>query len=137
MAATESAVSVSVLPVLSKLRKIKHVNSSVATVIPEIGFDDEPISPVSREDTVTNRNPKITISAAANNPCQLKPSPRLGIAVMARTRAMLPASVTQMGKSRSVRLTTGLPSPSRGPAAVRSRNPAITEPKISGSAGAC
>ena len=38
--------------------KIRQVSSSVATVIPEIGFDDEPISPVSREETVTNRNPK-------------------------------------------------------------------------------
>ena len=31
--------------------------SSVATVILEIGFDEEPISPVRREDTVTNRKP--------------------------------------------------------------------------------
>ena len=39
-------------------RKIKHVIKSVATVMPEIGLLDEPISPVRRDDTVTNRNPK-------------------------------------------------------------------------------
>ena len=33
--------------------------------MPEIGFDDEPISPVRRDETVTNRNPKSTISTAA------------------------------------------------------------------------
>ena len=38
-------------------RKIRQVSSSVATVMPEIGFDDEPISPVSRDETVTNRKP--------------------------------------------------------------------------------
>jgi hypothetical protein len=30
----------------------------VATVIPEIGLEEEPISPVSLELTVTNKNPK-------------------------------------------------------------------------------
>src|SRR5436305_1488149 len=41
-----------------------HVNRSVATVIPEIGFEEEPISPVSRDDTVTNKNPNRTIMSA-------------------------------------------------------------------------
>src|SRR5687768_12912917 len=45
-------------------RKTRHVNSSVATVIPEIGFDDEPTSPVRRDETVTNKNPSIRISKA-------------------------------------------------------------------------
>ena len=36
-------------------RKTRQVNSKVATVIPEIGLDEEPISPVSREETATNR----------------------------------------------------------------------------------
>ena len=34
--------------------------------MPEIGLDDEPISPVSRDETVTNRNPNSTIMAAAD-----------------------------------------------------------------------
>src|SRR4051812_27750456 len=45
-------------------RKIKQVKRSVATVIPEIGFEDEPTSPVRREETVTNKKPKITIKIA-------------------------------------------------------------------------
>ena len=44
--------------------KIRQVSSSVATVMPEIGLDDEPISPVSRDDTVTNRKPNSTIRTA-------------------------------------------------------------------------
>ena len=36
----------------------RQVNSSVATVMPEIGFDDEPISPVNRDETATNKKPK-------------------------------------------------------------------------------
>ena len=37
-------------------------------VIPEIGLDDEPITPVIRELTVTNRNPNRTIMHAADQP---------------------------------------------------------------------
>ena len=33
-------------------RKIRQVNSSVATTMPEIGFNYEPTSPVRRDDTV-------------------------------------------------------------------------------------
>src|SRR5436853_16528 len=65
MPPTESAVtkygSGAVHP---RIRKIRHVNKRVATVIPEIGFDDEPTSPVSRDETVTNKNPKMTIRRA-------------------------------------------------------------------------
>src|SRR5437762_1665868 len=34
------------------IKNTRHVSNSVATVMPEIGFDDDPISPVSRDDTV-------------------------------------------------------------------------------------
>src|SRR6188768_3050899 len=43
-------------------RNTRQVNRRVATVIPEIGFDDEPTSPVRRDETVTNKKPRITIS---------------------------------------------------------------------------
>ena len=36
----------------------------MATVIPEIGLDDEPISPVRRDDTVTNKKPNNTMRNA-------------------------------------------------------------------------
>src|SRR6266513_339651 len=49
------------------IRKTRQVSNSVATVMPEIGFDDEPISPVKRDETVTNRKPKATISKAPRN----------------------------------------------------------------------
>ena len=56
-------------PTIPSPRNIRHVNSSVAMVMPEIGLLDEPISPVRRDDTVTNRNPntrtrKAPVSAA-------------------------------------------------------------------------
>src|SRR5512139_4044379 len=41
--------------------KIRQVTSSVAIVIPEIGFDDEPISPTMREETATKKKPNTTI----------------------------------------------------------------------------
>src|SRR6267143_3441817 len=46
------------------IKNTRHVNSSVATVIPEIGFDEEPTSPVKREETVTKRKPNAMISNA-------------------------------------------------------------------------
>ncbi len=46
-------------------RNTRQVMSSVATVMPEMGFEDEPISPVSREDTVTKRKPRITMRTEA------------------------------------------------------------------------
>src|SRR4051794_4683657 len=45
--------------IIPRPRKIRQVINSVATVMPLIGFDDEPISPVKREDTVTKRKPNI------------------------------------------------------------------------------
>ena len=47
-------------------------------VMPEIGFEEEPISPVSREETVTNRNPNTRIMTAPRNPCTLMPRPSAG-----------------------------------------------------------
>ena len=38
---------------------------SVAMVMPEIGFDDEPMSPVMRDETVAKKNPKTRMSTAA------------------------------------------------------------------------
>ena len=38
-----------------------HVMISVAIVMPEIGFDEEPMSPVMRDETVAKKKPKTTI----------------------------------------------------------------------------
>src|SRR2546422_6485088 len=64
MAPMESAVTKYGGAVQPMIKNTRQVSSNVATVMPDIGFDDEPISPVSREETVTNRNPKPTIRSA-------------------------------------------------------------------------
>src|SRR5436189_1402946 len=60
----ESAVTKYGGAVQPMIKKTRQVSSSVATVMPEIGFDDEPTSPVRREETVTNRKPNATMSSA-------------------------------------------------------------------------
>src|ERR671914_563839 len=60
----ESAVTKYGGAVQPMIRKTKQVSNNVAPVIPEIGFDDEPTSPVSRDETVTNRKPNAMIRIA-------------------------------------------------------------------------
>ncbi len=47
------------------MTNVRQARRSVATVIPEIGFDDDPISPVRRDETVTKRKPNTTMRIAA------------------------------------------------------------------------
>src|SRR2546425_6048946 len=56
----ESAVTKYGGAVHPMIRNTRHVKSNVATVIPEIGLEDEPTSPVRREETVTKRKPNAT-----------------------------------------------------------------------------
>lgn len=81
----------------------RQVSSSVATVIPEMGLDEEPISPVSREETVTKRKPNSTMNKAPTRPSTVKPSPSCGAAAIASTSPMLPKITSVNGRSRSVR----------------------------------
>src|SRR5437764_10696658 len=60
----ESAVTKKGGAVQPMTRKTRQVSKSVATVIPEIGFEEEPTSPVKRDETVTKRNPKATMRSA-------------------------------------------------------------------------
>src|SRR6266851_5294510 len=64
MAAVVSAINWSEADVQPRARKIKQVSSSVATTIPEIGLDDDPISPVIRALTVAKKKLQSTISNA-------------------------------------------------------------------------
>ena len=64
-AATDRAISRCEESVQPRTKNIRHVKSNVATVMPEMGFEDDPISPVNLDDTVTNRNPNNTMSTAA------------------------------------------------------------------------
>src|SRR5215471_18360695 len=95
-------------PVHPMATKIEHVRISVAIVMPEIGFDDVPMSPVMRDDTVTKKNPKITMRIAARK------FPWVGIfGATARkiASASEPTSTTPSGMSRSVRARAIAPAP--------------------------
>src|SRR5207253_10698566 len=62
----ESAVTKYVGPVQPMMRKTRQVRRSVATVMPEVGHEEEPISPVRCDETVVKRNPIATMSSAPN-----------------------------------------------------------------------
>src|SRR6185312_10740528 len=60
MASAEKAVAVHPIT-----RNIAQVAIRVAMAMPEMGFDELPINPVMRDETVTKRNPKMTTRIAA------------------------------------------------------------------------
>src|SRR5713101_5253836 len=62
MAAMESAAILYGALTHPSEKKMSEVMSSVATVMPEMGFDELPTSPVRRELTVTKRKPSTRIS---------------------------------------------------------------------------
>ena len=97
-AAVASAISLYGTPVRPAATKSRQVASSVATVMPEIGFEEEPISPVMRLDTVTKKKPNSTTSAAVG-----ASMPSGGASAMATASASEPPSTSVMGRSRSVR----------------------------------
>ncbi len=89
-------------------RKIAEVAISVAIVIPETGFEELPISPTMREETVTKRNPKkATSSDAARFAIQLTCAPGTGLNVRKKniinTSTTDPPTTTLKGRSSSVR----------------------------------
>jgi len=85
-------------PVQPFATKIRQVPSKAAIVMPEIGFAEDPICPVTREDTVAKKNPKVTISTA---PSRFTPS--CGSRVRTMASAIEPPTVREMGRSSSVR----------------------------------
>ncbi len=74
--------------------------SKVATVMPEIGFDEEPISPVMRDETVTKKNPNSKIKTAV-----AKLISSTGASQIAAIKARQPPKTSAIGRSRCVRLT--------------------------------
>jgi hypothetical protein len=79
---------------------------SVAIVIPEIGFDEEPMSPVMRDDTVAKKKPNSTMRIDTTMlPCVGRP----GITMRKSASAAVPASTTTIGMSRSVRMALVVP----------------------------
>jgi hypothetical protein len=82
------------------MRNTRQVSRSVATVIPEIGVEDDPISPVNRDDTVTKRKPNSTIKDA---PSRFPRRCNCGAAMITAMMARQPMITTRIDKSRSVR----------------------------------
>src|SRR5947199_7964553 len=68
-------------------KKMRHVSNNVATVMPEFGVDDEPTSPVRREDTVVKRKPNATMR---NAPSKLKRRFSCGATMMRMRSRMIP-----------------------------------------------
>src|ERR1044071_824120 len=96
----ESAVTKYGGAVQLMIRNARHVRSNVATVIPEIGFEEDPTSPVSRDDTVTNRKPKAMIKIA---PRILKRRFSCGTIMITAIKAMIPPNTNFIDRSWSVR----------------------------------
>ena len=76
--------------------------------MPEIGLDDEPMSPVMREETVAKKKPKTRMSTAAMMLPWLG-SP--GVTVRKIASSSEPPSTTTIGTSRSVRDCVPCPTP--------------------------
>src|SRR5947209_2657944 len=92
----ESAVTKKGGAVQPMMRKTRHVSRSVATVMPDMGFDEEPTSPVRRDETVTNRKPKAMMSTA---PSMLKRRFNCGAIMMMMSSAMIPPKTHFIDKS--------------------------------------
>src|SRR4029453_7971184 len=100
-APTQRAIGEYHSPVQPSATKIVQVRISVAIVIPEIGLDDDPISPTMRDETVTKKKPKITTSTEAMKlPCVGS----RGASARNSARRRVPASTSVIGMSRSVRV---------------------------------
>ena len=69
-APTQSATGEYQSPVQPSATKIVQVRISVAMVMPETGFEEDPIRPTMRDETVTKKNPKTTTRIDATKlPC--------------------------------------------------------------------
>src|SRR5438270_5916822 len=91
-----------------RARKMEEVAMSVAIVIPETGFAELPIRPVMRDDTVTNRNPKIMTKMEATTLAKSEVcAPGTGLKVrkahIMTINSTEPPTVTDIGRSSSVR----------------------------------
>src|SRR5213592_2056048 len=105
IAPTQSAAPWYASPPIPSERKISVVPSSVAMVIPEIGFEELPINPTILEETATKKNPKIRIRREVRRLPGKFPVGRLGRTEMIRARPMAPARTQLIGMSLSVRLS--------------------------------
>jgi hypothetical protein len=83
----------------------------VAIVMPEIGFEEVPMIPTIREETVTKKNPNTTTRRPMTREPGNGPCGKPGRIVTRRASTTDPMTTTPMPRSRSVRLTLLLPAP--------------------------
>src|SRR6185437_11192152 len=104
-----SASAENAAPVQCATKNMAHVAISVAIAIPLIGFDELPINPQIRDDTVTNKNPNTTTNTAA---IKFESTPvfapgigrKVSSAHIMATTISEPSTTTFIEKSRSTRL---------------------------------
>ena len=84
-------------------KKIRQVSSSVAIVMPEIGFDDEPISPVDPRADGHEQEPEEHDHRRAGERGRRGWSGSGATPAIAATRASEPRTTTDIGRSCSVR----------------------------------
>ena len=94
-------------------------------VMPEIGFDDVPMSPTMRLATVTKKNPN-TITSRPSSSLLPMPLPGTnGSTAMIATSPAQPNSTTVIGRSRSVRLVCPASPPLRSDARLSRKDETI------------
>ena len=89
--------------------KTTQVAISVAIVMPEIGFDEVPMMPTMREDTVTKKNPKTTTSRPirsepGNGPCGKPGRTVMSSASTSEPTTHDPHAEVALGAHRALRL---------------------------------
>ncbi len=102
---TTSAIGSYILPVQPIAMKTRQVPISVAIVIPEIGFELDPMMPTMRLATVTKKNPNTIIRTPSKSLLKILSPGICGMNAINTTSRRLPPRTTVNGKSRSVRRT--------------------------------
>ena len=110
-APTQRATGWNTSPVRPMRTKTTHVPMSVAIVMPEIGFEDVPMIPTIRDETVTKKNPKTTIRADMRSDPGNGPCGKPGRTAMMSARTAEPTSTKPIGRSSSVRIFFAAPAP--------------------------
>src|ERR1700722_3487797 len=108
IAPTRSAIGWYACPLHLSARDPRHRPMSVAIVIPEIGFDELPMMPTIRLETVTKKNPKTTTRSPVRSDPGNVPG-NVGRNAMIATSATHPPTTIDSGRSRSVRFLDAAP----------------------------
>src|SRR5262249_8605166 len=103
IAPTQSATAWYTSPVRPRATNTTQVAMIVAIVIPEIGFEEVPMIPTMREETVTKKNPNTTTSSPITSEPGNGPCGKPGRIVMSSARTIEPTTTIPIPRSCSVR----------------------------------